>query len=396
VAGLFLSHSSVDKPFVQRLAIDLIDRDMPVWFDTWEMGAGDSLIDKVYEGIGDSDYVLVVLSPNSVGSAWVKRELTAALSLEERRGRTLVVPIRLAHSEVPLTIADRLYADFSEAYLEPFEQLVTRLRKLGLERVDEPPEHAVLPLVFEKGLYLDDVRLERRLAKLTPRLPERFSFSGDQFLVAPEDQYVELRRRLARRVERIVDDPYYSAEFSLSLRQRYRSVGDLEQRLIDGVALIVNGWWAHRDTVRYPVVDACHWYTRLVRAEILALLWSSQNPDDPDMLDYGSDGDLVPLADDRSAARFYGVDAVNWVDVGPGGPMHESAFARLTDSVMISVDAGSSSAACVKDALICSVAYAATAEFYAKYLIPQLVLHHVRSPDSPLSWTFDGWYAGTH
>lgn len=68
MAGLFISHSSADKPFVHRLAIDLVARGMPVWFDTWEISTGDSLQRLIYDGIGASDYLIVVLSPNSVTS----------------------------------------------------------------------------------------------------------------------------------------------------------------------------------------------------------------------------------------------------------------------------------------------------------------------------------------
>src|SRR4029077_8509261 len=143
MAGLFISHSSIDKPFVYRLSIDLVARGMPVWFDTREIGTGDSLQQKIFDGIGTSDYVIVVLSPNSVASEWVQKELTAALTLEQRRGRKFVLPIRIADCEIPLAIGDRIYADFSTSYLEPLERLTSTLRGLGLDGLSEPPDHAL-------------------------------------------------------------------------------------------------------------------------------------------------------------------------------------------------------------------------------------------------------------
>jgi len=43
---IFLSHSSKDKPFVEKLAKDILGLDVEVWLDKWEMKVGDSLFDK--------------------------------------------------------------------------------------------------------------------------------------------------------------------------------------------------------------------------------------------------------------------------------------------------------------------------------------------------------------
>ena len=221
MSGLFLSHSSEDKPFVTKLAIDLVNRGMPVWFDMWQMDTGDSLTTRLYSGIEDSEYLIIVLSPASVASRWVQKELTAALALEERRGSQLIVPIRVGDCDVPLSIADRLYADFTSAYLEPLNNLVDRLKQLGVDEMDEPPEHALIPLVFERGIYLDGAQLDHRLASLRPRLADGFRFEAAQFVAAPNSSYQLLRHRLLRRVESIEDDPYFTPKFSADLKSRY-------------------------------------------------------------------------------------------------------------------------------------------------------------------------------
>ncbi len=41
--SLFLSHSSADKTFVEKLAKDLEGVGVNVWFDKWEIKVGDSL-----------------------------------------------------------------------------------------------------------------------------------------------------------------------------------------------------------------------------------------------------------------------------------------------------------------------------------------------------------------
>lgn len=47
--SLFLSHSSADKTFVEKLAKDLEGVGVNVWFDKWEIKVGDSLTGKIWE-----------------------------------------------------------------------------------------------------------------------------------------------------------------------------------------------------------------------------------------------------------------------------------------------------------------------------------------------------------
>jgi hypothetical protein len=65
---VFLSYSTADKPFVDRLAYDLERVNVGVWYDKWEIRVGDSLIEKIAQGIESNDYLAIILSPNSVES----------------------------------------------------------------------------------------------------------------------------------------------------------------------------------------------------------------------------------------------------------------------------------------------------------------------------------------
>lgn len=56
--SLFLSHSSADKTFVEKLAKDLEGVGVNVWFDKWEIKVGDSLTGKIEEGLQANDYLV--------------------------------------------------------------------------------------------------------------------------------------------------------------------------------------------------------------------------------------------------------------------------------------------------------------------------------------------------
>lgn len=124
---VFLSYNGQDRHFAKRLAGDLVGHGLRVWWDQWEMQVGDSLVAKIQEGIQSSAWLAVVLSPNSVGSNWVKRELASAIAVEISSDRVRVLPLLLADCDVPPFLRDKLYADFRESYDSGLESLLRRL-----------------------------------------------------------------------------------------------------------------------------------------------------------------------------------------------------------------------------------------------------------------------------
>src|ERR1017187_5657128 len=95
---IFLSHSTSDAPFVDRLASDLERLSIGVWYDKWELRVGDSLLDKIAAGIEVNDYLVIVLTPASVASDWVRLELKAALMRELSEKRVVVLPRSEEHT----------------------------------------------------------------------------------------------------------------------------------------------------------------------------------------------------------------------------------------------------------------------------------------------------------
>jgi hypothetical protein len=49
---VFISHASQDKPFVYRLAFELLGEGVPVWLDKWEFGPGDVKSSSTARGKG--------------------------------------------------------------------------------------------------------------------------------------------------------------------------------------------------------------------------------------------------------------------------------------------------------------------------------------------------------
>jgi formylglycine-generating enzyme required for sulfatase activity len=137
---VFISYSSKDRDFAERLATDLRASGAGVWFDQWEIKVGDSIAQKINDGIHDNDYLAVVLSPDSVASPWVKKELNAAMMKELKRRSVFVLPILYRDCEIPELIADKRYADFRKSYEFGFSEVLKALTPPEFE-----PEMVLIP-----------------------------------------------------------------------------------------------------------------------------------------------------------------------------------------------------------------------------------------------------------
>jgi hypothetical protein len=114
---LFISYSSKDRAFVERLADALRRRGLKLWYDQWEMRPGDRLRDRINSGIASSRYFLVALTPSSVAASWVRTELDAAMIRELERQRVIVIPIvfgDLDRTALPPDLKGKHYVDFRD------------------------------------------------------------------------------------------------------------------------------------------------------------------------------------------------------------------------------------------------------------------------------------------
>jgi len=127
--SIFISHNWKDKAFAKRLANDLKIRGVHVWIDEGEIQIGDSLIEKIREGIDQMDFLAVVLSPHSVESEWVKREVDVAMNQEIEGKRVKVLPLLYKDCKLPGFLKGKLYADFraDDDYQTALTLLLARL-----------------------------------------------------------------------------------------------------------------------------------------------------------------------------------------------------------------------------------------------------------------------------
>jgi hypothetical protein len=97
MAHLFLSHSSADDGFVRELREALADLGKEVWIDSRQLKGGDPLESEIQAAIEAAAGLAVLVSPASLQSRWVGKELRHGLKLQAERGRTAfpVIPLSL-------------------------------------------------------------------------------------------------------------------------------------------------------------------------------------------------------------------------------------------------------------------------------------------------------------
>jgi hypothetical protein len=101
----FLSHSTKDASLAERVARDLRQVGVDVWYSAWEIKPGDSLRRKIDAGIDTATHFLVLLTPASLASEWVQTELDAGL-VNRIEDRCRLVPILsgITGEQVPATL----------------------------------------------------------------------------------------------------------------------------------------------------------------------------------------------------------------------------------------------------------------------------------------------------
>jgi hypothetical protein len=122
-AKIFLSHSSVDKTFITKLAVDLRHLGHDIWLDEWDILVGDSIPRKIAAGLSECVFVAVALSKASVASHWVENEWHSKYWDEVNSKMISVLPILIDDCEVPVLLKTKKYVDFRRGYTPALEAL---------------------------------------------------------------------------------------------------------------------------------------------------------------------------------------------------------------------------------------------------------------------------------
>jgi hypothetical protein len=98
----FISHSSRDQAFAERLHADLQNKGVRCWFAPKDMKIGDRIRPRIDETIRVYDKLLLILSKTSVMSQWVEQEVETALARERQQSTTILFPVQIDNTVMTL------------------------------------------------------------------------------------------------------------------------------------------------------------------------------------------------------------------------------------------------------------------------------------------------------
>jgi WD40 repeat protein len=146
--GVFLSHSSRDKPTVERIARALKEAGIEPWFDKWHLTPGGDWQSEIAVGLRASRSCAVFVGAEGLGD-WERQELGLALdhAAKDRHFRVFAVllpgvaePFDPTH--LPPFISTRTWVDFRRGFNERrvFQRLVNAVVGIPVGAEEEPAE----------------------------------------------------------------------------------------------------------------------------------------------------------------------------------------------------------------------------------------------------------------
>jgi len=150
---VYLCYNSADLDWVRRLAEQIesetVDgsktaRHLTAFFDRWDIGPGESLIDRMNQGMKGARKVVAVLSPEFVEADWPRFEWKHIVSEDPNNARGRLIPVMLRDASLdktrridpPAPFRELRWIDFRRPadFRAGFTELIRKIRNLAPER----------------------------------------------------------------------------------------------------------------------------------------------------------------------------------------------------------------------------------------------------------------------
>jgi tetratricopeptide (TPR) repeat protein len=169
---IFISHATKDDAFVAHLRQLLESFALTVWVDSRNLRGGNKLAPAINQAIEQARQTIVVISPNTVNSPWVRKEINYALEIEAQKQDAgyRVIPLLLPgiepaaldlwFDEEPVGLKVQLTAaNLMEGLMEALPAILAALGERAPDDPQAAEETAAIP-VAELALKLSDAKVE--------------------------------------------------------------------------------------------------------------------------------------------------------------------------------------------------------------------------------------------
>lgn len=370
---IFLSHSSVDKPLVEQVAFELNNEGIDVWLDKWEIENGDLLDEKINEGIKDSSFVIVFLTPDSVKSSWVQKELNETINKEKNENKKCLLLVKLKNCNLDEEINNRLYTDFTTSFTRGVSEL-TRLLKANSQDV-EKLTNPIIPIKINHLLHVDTQSLYRLFSRIGDTV-KIHGIKKEQILIVQDEEYYKFKSLAYQKFDEFRSIKTNSEQISY-FRDVLRTVEDLEETLTDGIVLIL---LRGKQYDYLNLIESVKWFYRSIIFTIGSKLDQLLNYKVQDFL--GTELTNSPFSTKVNLVKFYNVEHAMSFDIWIEGNSQDYIKFWVGDDSYVYHDHKEfpfrKRFAEVNNHIDCF-----------KYLVPQMVRGGLLNTKLPIWWDFD-------
>jgi hypothetical protein len=132
--SVFLSHSSRDRAVVDRVFEELQKAEVSAWYDKYEIRPGDSITEKINDGLAHCELGLLFLSKSFLDpkAGWTKAEMNYFFHrrMSSDNKRFLCVNVDLPHAAIPPLLQDYRYVSLHKP--DAIKQIVESVRQRSI------------------------------------------------------------------------------------------------------------------------------------------------------------------------------------------------------------------------------------------------------------------------
>lgn len=109
MAKVYISYNNRDSAIATKISEALKDAGHEILIDVDTLLPGQDISSTLFDALRQSDFMVVIISENSVGSKWVQNEIGAALSYSAERKNFGLFPLVVGSPQIPDSIRHKLY-----------------------------------------------------------------------------------------------------------------------------------------------------------------------------------------------------------------------------------------------------------------------------------------------
>src|SRR5688500_12625133 len=125
---VFLGYSIADERFAHQIQDALVRANVRVAVEPFGLSPRDSISESISKTVAASDFLILLISPESLKTEWMTHEVEALASGEWQQRAITVIPVKVRPGIVPKYLAQWHVIDLSRSLDRGLERLVNVVR----------------------------------------------------------------------------------------------------------------------------------------------------------------------------------------------------------------------------------------------------------------------------